>query len=194
MEDDEPIFFDNDHSDIKFYKDLIKEQGLLTCRDELDITCIKKCLSDFDYGFILFGNKAKIGQYSKSRVHSHLLKAYALFKHDDNLKLIEMKIICSSLNYKGSGLKILNAIYSFILSNKVETWIIYSLPPIKLINYYKSFGFEDIQTIYAGGKEKVHLMIKKIEYDIIKSNNQFCGLDTCINLNNVDDVNENNGV
>ena len=160
----EPMFFSNDHNDIKIIKDIILSQGVKCCRDELDISYINESLSDFDYGFILLSRKAQIGKTIVNKNDLFTLRSFTLFKYSQRYSLIQGKGICSHENYKGDGLILLNAIYEFAISNKVHTWRIYSLPRKKLVNYYKEFGFVVLDLLYKDGKKKVYEMVKKIEY------------------------------
>lgn len=52
----------------------------------------------------------------------------------------------------------------FALNNKVVKWRIFSLPYQRLRNYYESYGFKYIDTIYREGKAKVYEMNYILKY------------------------------
>lgn len=156
----EPIFFDRDDPNLPLYKKIIKKN-----EDQFEKGYISSCLSSFTHGFILLGSNLN-GRAIISTVDRYYLRGYVLFQYDPRLALVTGKNICAIKNSNPDvkiGRKLLNAVYSFILENKVETWKINSTP--KLISYYENFEFEQCNTIYVRGKAKVVRMIRLIHYD-----------------------------
>jgi len=149
-----------------FLKKSLK-QGVITCKDEFDIGYINSCLSKFTHGYILLGSMRN-GRIITSSADRYYLIGYVLFEYDSSLPMVQGKIICAMKNAdpeKKIGMLLLNAVYSFILEKKVETWRILSLPYPSLVSYYESFGFQQYDTIYVRGIPKVIEMKLKIIYN-----------------------------
>ena len=153
----EPIMIDQEHPNIGLIKMIIKEQGVNVCRDEIDQSYIVECLKTFDYGYVILGNR-NVSEKSKK----YVLKGYVLFRYEERGSIVMGKILCG---HRGVGRLLLESVLQFITEREVQTWIIYSLPFEKLINYYQEFGFKIINIIYRGGKKKCYEMRKDFTYD-----------------------------
>ena len=165
----EAIFIDQEHEHIKTIKDIIKEQGANVCRNEMDQSYIIECLKTFDYGYVILGNRASIGQKQRGSSQKYVLKGYVLFKYDERLSLLTGKILCGSDGYRGVGRQLLECVADFIFDKRVQTWTIYSLPDEKLIKYYEYMGFSVIDILYRNGKKKVYEMRRKFTYDNVQT-------------------------
>jgi len=164
---DEPLFFDREDPNFPLFKKIIKKQGSTTCKDEFDNGYINSCLDKFTYGYILLGSM-KNGKIITSSADRYYLRGYILFEYDQSLAMVSGKIVCAMKNSdpeKKIGMLLLECVYQFILEKKVETWRIFSLPYPGLVSYYKTFGFEEYDTIYVRGLPKVVEMKMKINYD-----------------------------
>lgn len=172
LETDIPVYFNDESENFKLIKSIIKEQGFKTCREDLSDSYISSCFKTFTDGYIIVGKTASLKNYgSKSK---YMLKGFTMFSYDEFSKTITGKIVCGKESYKGMGLKLLECVEEFALDHKVARWQINSLPHKKLIEYYKNFGFEQIDSIFDKGKLKVIVMLKSFEYEyeeIVKTKN-----------------------
>lgn len=161
-----PIYFNKEHEDFSFFKQIILEQGEMTCRDNLDRTYIQSCLNKFTDGFILLGNRSKVGKFVRSKIDKYILKAYCLFEFDDHWSEVRGLILCGHTNYRTSGVTILRCVSEFIKEYKIHKWTIYSLPFDGLFQYYIDYGFNVIDVKYTrDGKKKVIVMVQNFSYD-----------------------------
>ena len=174
---DEPIFIDQDNENIKIIKDIIKEQGVTVCRNEIDQTYIVECLKTFDYGYVILGNRASIGQALKGKSKKYVLKGYVLFKYEERISTVTGKILCGSDGYRGIGRILLECVLEFITERKVQTWTIYSLPFENLVKYYEEIGFRVMNIIYRNGKKKCYEMRRDFIYEYISK--EPCLLEEC---------------
>lgn len=164
LETETPIYFNNESDNFKLIKSIIKEQGFKTCRDDLSDSYISSCFKTFTDGYIIVGRTASLKNYgSKSK---YILKGFTMFLYDEFSKTISGRIICGREAYKGMGSLLLECIQEFALDHKVIRWQINSLPHKKLVEYYKNFGFEQIDSLYIEGKLKVIVMLKSFEYEL----------------------------
>ena len=156
-----PIHFDNEDT---FIKDLIKENGVVTCRNEFPKEYISKCLSLFTDGFVILGNKSQIGRFSRGRKSAYCVKGFTLFIHDD--LIIQWKVICVDESLRGTGVStiLLDSVKKFALNNRVKYWSFYSLPYEKLIATYLRYGFIGGKKIFNDrGVFKVQFMSMDID-------------------------------
>ena len=174
---DEPIFIDQDNENIKINKDIIKEQGVTVCRDEIDQNYIVECLKTFDYGYVILGNRASIGQALKGKSKKYVLKGYVLFKYEERISTVTGKILCGSDGYRGIGRILLECVLEFITEREVQTWTIYSLPFENLVKYYEEIGFRVMNIIYRNGKKKCYEMRRDFIYEYISK--EPCLLEEC---------------
>ena len=158
LELNEPVFFDIDD---KLIKNIIKEQGNISCRDNFHYSYIQWCLKNFTYGYVILGRMASIGKSNRSKKDYYLLKGYIMFLFDPNNSTIDGRIFCVRESNKGIGNSLLDSVHNFALNNGVTMWKIKSLPFEKLIKYYEKYGFKKSLEIYnKKGKLKVHEIIK----------------------------------
>lgn len=182
---DEPFMIDQEYEHIKTIKDIIKAQGVNVCRNKFDQDYINYCLKEFDYGFIILGNRSITGSSHSRRGFKYFLKGFVLFRYNRRLSLVNGKILCGHDGYRGIGRILLECVYEFILERKIENWSIYSLPENELIEYYKSAGFVESDTIYKNGKKKVIRMVRNFTYN--EKQNVDCLTDNC-NINEESEI------
>ncbi len=160
-----PIYFNKESENYGIFNRIIIQQGQLSCRNQLDISYIKSCLEKFTDGYIYLDMKSTIGRTVRSKADKYFLKSYCLFVYDEDSLEINGLITCGHENYPGSGLIVLNSVLNFVNEFKVRNWILNSLPFEKLVNYYKSLGFNEVYTKYLMmGKKKVIVMIQNFDH------------------------------
>ena len=163
LEIDTPIFFTKESEDYKLIKQIIKDQGFVTCRNDLPESYISACFQTFTHGIIIVGKTAALKNYGKKS--TYMLKGFDMFTYDEFSKTIIGKIVCGREIYKGTGAILMNVAQEFALEHQVGLWQFNSLPHTKLVNYYKNFGFKEMHVIYDKGKVKVIAMAKTFKYE-----------------------------
>lgn len=190
FEDNEPFQIDQDHAYIKDIKDIIKDQGVLVCRNEMSREYIISCLRTFDIGFVILAKKTPIEQQQRTKSSRYILKGFVLFRYEEYGGLITGKILCGRDGYNGIGRKLMECVNDFAIENRVRKWLIFSLPNEKLIKYYEDAGFTRGDIFYRNEKRKVCEMIRTFYYDKAKldeENNRECLL---LSTNNLDENGE----
>lgn len=174
MDISEPIYFNKDHENYQLFKKIIKDQGEICCRNELDKSYINACIKNFTDGYILLSKKNVSGPTIRSNADKYILKGYCLFIYNKDLfSEVSSLITCGSKSHIGSGLQILRSVKNFINIYKIRTWTLYSLPYEKLINYYEDLGFiRGIEKLTDTGKVKVITMTQNFSYDDYEDENE----------------------
>lgn len=123
---------------------------------------------------------------------NYFLKGYVLFVYEPIACTIQGKILCSHKNYRGLGRELLDNVKQFALNNKVVKWRIFSLPYQRLRNYYESYGFKYLDTIYRDGKAKVYKMSYTLKYGPIVNAIPIENKDITIKVNGVHIISSSN--
>lgn len=174
MDLSEPIYFNKDHENYQLFKKIIKEQGEICCRNELDKTYINACIKNFTDGYILLSRKNVSGPTIRSNADKYILKGYCLFIYNKGLfSEVSCLITCGSKSHIGSGIQILRSVTNFINIYKIRTWTLYSLPYENLIKYYEKLGFiKGIEKLTDTGKVKVIMMSQYFRYQDFEDENE----------------------
>jgi GNAT superfamily N-acetyltransferase len=153
----EPMYFSREN---KLVKELIFEEGVISCRDNFPASYIRQCLERFTDGYVIIGNRAQIGKQYRSR---YFLKGYYIFFYDDYVRTLEGLVFF--VKERGIGYQLLNAVKDFAYDNRVILWNGRSLPSEKLIQYYERFGFVRDEMVYdTQGNPKVMKMHMRLTY------------------------------
>lgn len=189
FDNNEPFEIYQDHEHIKRIKDIIKSQCDIVCRGELSTEYVSFCLKEFNYGYVILSKMGSIGQQQKTLSSKYLLKGFVLFRYEESGSMVIGKILCARDGYNGTGKRLLECVYDFILKKKVYTWFIHSLPDERLLKYYESAGFTRGKMIYRNGKNKVCEMKREFTYEEKETcnNEDFCLFKSEIESENLDE-------
>lgn len=153
---DHPILISQDHSNIDFFKTIVKEQCVDICVNEKDKQYVLDCLKQFDYGYIIL-----------TKENIFILKGFVLFRYEELGSTLINKILCGLTKYENISLKLIECVLEFIAERRIETWIIYSLNNPKLIEFYEKIGFKIIKTICKDHIKNVYQMQREFTYNEI---------------------------
>ena len=155
---EELIYIEPTLKDIKFYKELIKEQG---CRDCIDVQVIHNKINTFVFGYISISNKYQSNRRSIKKPTT--LNGFILCSFNKELdSVLDIDLVCSRKNSK-IGKILMNTVEEYAKSIGIDTLVLHSLAEENLKKWYKELGFIHISTVYL--KEdipKVFFMMKKI--------------------------------
>lgn len=147
---------------IRDLKNLIKEQGEIVCQDEISINVIKNETSEFDFGYISYGVKAKAGMKSSSRFSdSYILDGFIICSLIDDDEAV-INLVCSRKTSK-IGKELVEAAEYYLREIGITRVILYSLPNTKLKHWYETLNYKHItDIIFSNEQTKVHVMKKKL--------------------------------
>ena len=148
---------------MKIEEKLIKEQGQDLCKNIISKNYIHLQSKDYDFGFINKINVAQIGQTrSKSANSTIRVSSFILCKLHPNFEEIDISIICSRPNSK-NGKTLIELVTKKAMEMKYKYLSLLSIGDVKLVNWYKSQGFEIIsEKVYPDGDLKAYSMKKHI--------------------------------
>lgn len=152
----------------EYIKDIIKEQGVLCCRNTISKEYILTCLKYFNYGFVILGERASFNQSYGNESRRYLLKGFTLFYYNKFGSAVVDKILYGADEYLGVKYQLLESVYNFIYEKKVKIWIIFSSPLNKSIEFYEDLGFSQVRMIYKNGVKDVCEMQREFKPDDVK--------------------------
>ena len=159
------IEFNPTSKNIAEIKQIIKDQGDTVCQDQMSIETIRDQISSFDFGFIQYSEKAKIGKkHSKKFSDNYILDGFIVCSivPDDDYEL-EIKIVCSR-KHSRIGKTLMEMVEEHSISIGIERIMLFALPEPRLKKWYESLGYKHITdiTMKQDGKRvvKVHMMRK----------------------------------
>ena len=96
---DELIYIEPTLKDIKFYKELIKEQR---CRDSIDVQVIHNKINTFVFGYISISNKYQSNRRNiKKPIDKYILNGFILCSFNKELdSVLDIDLVCSRKNSK----------------------------------------------------------------------------------------------
>ena len=158
---EELIYIEPTDVDIKFYKEIIKEQR---CRDSIDVQVIHNKINTFVFGYISISNKYQSNRRNiKKPIDKYILNGFILCSFNKELdSVLDIDLVCSRKNSK-IGKLLMNTVEEYAKSIGIDTLVLHSLAEENLKKWYKDLGFVHISTVYL--KEdtpKVFFMMKKI--------------------------------
>ena len=153
------IYIEPTLKDIQFYKDLIKEQGNIVCRDSIDVQVICNKINTFVFGYISISNKYQSNRRSiKKDINGFILCSFN--KELDSV--LDIDLVCSRKN-SNIGKLLMNTVEEYSKTIGIDTLVLHSLAEENLKKWYKDLGFIHISTIYLKDDiPKVFFMMKKI--------------------------------
>jgi hypothetical protein len=137
--DNNVTFFDKEN---ELAKKIIQKNAPVTCRNQMNIIHIFRSISEFDFGFII--TNPLMGSIGNDHRDYDLI-SFILCKSEGNLKKIHGLLGCVSLEYKNKCKSMFNELLTYSIRyrfNKISLHV--SSENIKLIEYYKTMGFEII--------------------------------------------------
>jgi hypothetical protein len=148
----------------KDYEKLIKEQGEDVCRNIINKNYINSQSKDYNFGFIHKMNVAQIGQ-TKSRKQKSTIRisSFILCKMYPDFEEIDISLVCSRPNSK-DGKMLIELVTQKAIDMKFKYLSLLSIGELKLVNWYKSQGFEIIsEKAFPNGELKAYCMKKRIQ-------------------------------
>jgi len=157
--------FDPESENFALVKQLLKAQGKDTCQDKIDVDWLTSSLLSLSFGFVYATEKAKIGKRSLNSPNDkyHVQGFVTCRSIKENPRIIWIDLICSRIRSKVGKLLMEAAEAACKKIPGVLFINLYSLPEVKLRNWYKKLGYiENAVPTYQGGKPKAYLMTKFI--------------------------------
>lgn len=136
---DEKEFEMFDKTDKRLLEQL-KEQATQICRLQISPKWIEGSLNDFHFGFLHKTPIVQVGKTRRTRHSSYYITSFILCKQYSTNN-IEIKLLCSRPKKK-EGEKLLKVVETYVRSIGMPTLSLSSLPEKKLIDWYKSQGFQ----------------------------------------------------
>ena len=156
----ELIYIEPTLKDIKFYKELIKEQ---ICRDSIDVQVIHNKINTFVFGYISVSNKYQSNRSIKNPKDKYTLNGFILCSFDKELdSVLDIDLVCSRKHSK-VGKVLMKTVEEYAKSIDIDTLVLHCLAKENLKEWYKDLGFIHISTVYL--KEnipKLFFMMRKI--------------------------------
>jgi hypothetical protein len=170
MEDTLQYFFPDSDNE-KNAKKILKTQGQVVCQNKLSVSWINEHISKFSYGYLYWSPTAQIGRRSiKNNINcKYHLHGFILCRINKNYPhKMWIDIICSRENSKTGQVLLELAEEKARELKTVKLIQLYSLPELKLKNWYKKLGYEVEESSFFDKNEqgkikpKAYLMQKFI--------------------------------
>ena len=155
-------YFEKKNANVE--ENLIKEQGEDVCRNIINKKYISSQSKDYDFGFIHKTNVAQIGQtQSRNKKSTIRVSSFILCKLHPDFEEIDISLICSRPNSK-DGKILIELVTQKAVDMKYKYLSLLSIGELKLVNWYKSQGFEIIsEKAFPNGELKAYSMKKRID-------------------------------
>ena len=129
--------------EIQHIRKIIKDQGNKTCNSKINTVAINAYVTSFNFGWISLTPKAQLGRRSiKNFSDKFLLRAFLLCVCNPSTPtVLQIDIVCSEVK---TGKFLMSLAEDKARSMGLKRIILYALPDQKLLNWYKSIGFEPI--------------------------------------------------
>jgi hypothetical protein len=160
MENYELVYIEPSNNEIKNIRELIKTQGLSTCKNKVNIEYISKKTSSFTFGWMSAIPKAQLGRRSIKNINDRFsLNAFVLCSYTPNAPdQVVVELICS---VNKIGKLLMELVEDKVKSMGIKKLQLYSLANDKLKKWYESLGYS-VYTDFNIGNEEVYAMIKYI--------------------------------
>lgn len=125
-------------------KELIKDQGEITCRNIIDKMTIRTSLEGFVFGFVSYSTRANSGRRSpRNFSEKYTLNGFVICSIlEYRPKEIYISLLCS-LKGLSLGCSLLEAVNEYAITRGFNTLTLLALPDKKLIEWYKKQGFKE---------------------------------------------------
>jgi hypothetical protein len=158
------LYIEPTMDEISNYKKIIKKQGILVCRDQLDIYTIVESVDHFTFGFLHISEKAQIGKRKinsfeeKFNLNGFVLCLYNPILPDE----LSIELICATKQSK-IGKTMMEIVEEKAREMNIRKLTLNCIANEKLRAWYESFGFVFVKTINLRNDiPKVYYMIKMI--------------------------------
>jgi hypothetical protein len=163
--------FEPTSDNIKLVKKLLKRDGDVVCQGKINRSWLDESMSTFSFGLGYTSKKAQTGRrlsclHSKqasfrSEANKHVLYGFILCRVDiHDPKVVWIDIVCSKENSK-IGKLLMEAAEERIKANKSLKLIqLYSLPEVRLKNWYVKLGYTYSESKFWGDTPKAYLLHK----------------------------------
>ena len=162
MDNYEVLYIEPTVKEIKDLREIIKKQGDKTCNYKINTGAIVAAATNFNFGWISAIKKAQIGRRSiKNFNDQHTLRAFILCVVNPQIpNTLKIDIVCST---NKSGKFLISLAEDKAKSMNITNLILFALPNPRLVEWYKSLGFElltDIDSV--SDPYKLYLMQKRL--------------------------------
>jgi ribosomal protein S18 acetylase RimI-like enzyme len=159
----ETVFFKKNDENYKKIKELIKEQGEVTCRREIDKMVISTSTTESSFGFAIIGKRNISGRRSPRRFSErYTLNGFIVCTEDEFHKdYLHISLLCA-LKGLELGKMLLNNVEDYSKNEGYKGISLYAIYDEKLIKWYEKRGFiRGIKPNFSyDGKVKVIQMYK----------------------------------
>lgn len=118
----------------------LREQATQICRFQISPKWMEGSLNDFRFGFLHKTPIAQVGKIRRTRHTSYSITSFILCK-PYSTNNIEIKLLCSR-SKKKQGEQLLKVVETYARNLGMSALSLSSLPEKKLIDWYKSQGFQ----------------------------------------------------
>lgn len=144
------LYIEPTMDEISHYKKIIKKQGILVCRDQLDIYTIVETVDHFTFGFLYVSEKGQINGF--------VLCLYNPILPDE----LSIELICATKQSK-IGKTMMEIVEEKAREMNIRKLTLNCIANEKLRAWYESIGFVFVKTINLRNDiPKVYYMIKMV--------------------------------
>lgn len=152
------LYIEPTSDEISHYKKIIKKQGVIVCRDQLDVYTIIDSTNHFTFGFLQIG-KRKINSFEER----FSLNGFVLCLYNPILsEELSIELICATKQSK-IGKTMIELVEEKAREMNIKRLSLNCIANEKLKAWYESIGFVFVKTIHLRKDiPKVYYMIKNL--------------------------------
>lgn len=138
----ETLFFKKNDDTYKKIKELIKDQGYVTCREKINRIIITTSTTDSSFGFSIIGKRLSSGRRSpRSFSERYTLNGFIVCTEDEiHNDTLHISLLCSLKGLK-MGSILLEKVIDYAKDKGYKALSLYALSEEKLIKWYEDNGF-----------------------------------------------------
>lgn len=138
-------------SDAALVREVIREQGVIVCRNTINKSWINRALSEAEFGFVRYISKAQIGRRSLKRPADRFMLHGFVLCHPQsalpgNPRTIIMDLVCSRPN-SHTGILLIECAEQEARDRAYQQIKLFCVPAPRLRQYYESLGYAKVADV-----------------------------------------------